>query len=461
MDRSELFAYVKSESINNLVCAGSIKSREDIELMKEQGYSIAFTAEELQDTFPKLNSNLIYYNNGIHQTFYFDKENLILFPLELYGEKTLKPYSEFEDEVVGRAEQLMVDVGNCNYFSSLLVLGDRMRMEMLNLMIEQDRCDNLYELFTNFYQTSDYGCSVITDNSMRKLMSMKSPKEVEHTKALLKTFPNKVTVYRGEGDRSSSWKDSMSWTTDINVANFFASRMTSKNAVIHIAEVDKKDIAEYFEYENECIILPENIRYLQSIELKGTDFIEDMLPKVSEKYQFYRDMALDLMDFEIDDNEHGRLHTFRVLMNVLMISEMKDLPESDRNILATAAIFHDTMRTDNGDDTKHGEASAEYYAEFAEYNPEYEEYCETVYQLIKYHCLPDEEGYEAIPKEEQHLFDIFKDADALDRVRFGIKDLDINQLRTDEAKSLTMVSNIMLQAIRIPEPELEQGMEMT
>ena len=461
MDRSELIAYVKSESINNLVCAGSIQNWEEIERMKKQGYSIAFTANEWENNFPKLNPDFIYYNNGIHQTFYFDKENLILFPIELYGAEALKPYDELQNVVVERAEKIKGNVEKGDYASSLLVLGDRMRMEMLNLMIDEDRCNNLYELFTNFYQTSDYGCSAIKDHSMRKLMSLKSPKETEHTKEMLKDFPATVTVYRGEGDRSAAWQESMSWTTDINIANFFASRMTGHNAVIHIAEVDKMNIAEYFEYENECIILPENIRYLKSIELQGTDFIEDMLPKILNRYQLYRDMALDLLDFRIDDNEHGRLHTFRVLMNALMISEMKDLPESDKNILATAAIFHDTMRDNNGDDRDHGEKSAEYYAKFAASHSEYEEYCETVYQLIKYHCLPYEEGYRAIAKEKHHLFEVFKDADALDRVRFGMRNLDMNQLRTDEAKSLTMVACIMLQAIRIPEPQLESGMEMT
>ena len=460
MDRSELFAYVKSESINNLVCAASIKSREDIELMKEQGYSIAFTAEELKNTFPKLNPDFIYYNNGIHQTFYFDKENLVLFPIELYGDQTLKPYSEFEDEVVGRAEQLMSDVGNCNYFSSLLVLGDRMRMEMLNLLIEQDRCDNLYELFTNFYQTSDYGCSVLTDNSMRKLMSMKSSKETEHTKELLKAFPDKVTVYRGEGDRSSSWKDSMSWTTDINVANFFASRMTSKNAVIHIAEVDKKDIAEYFEYENECIILPENIRIKDQIQVKGIDYIEKMLPEVAEYYHDYNELITDYAEFNMGD-DHGEIHSSRVLLNCLILAKEMKLTNHETDILAIASVFHDTMRDNDGDDTKHGEASAEYYKQFAKDYPALVNYEKVIEQIIKYHCLPDEIGRSEIDKRYQKLFDVFKDADALDRVRFGIRELDINQLRTPEAKSMTMVADIIRQEIKPPEPKLEQGMEMT
>lgn len=460
MNKSELIAYVKSDSIENLVCASGIKTQADIDKMKDDGYSVGFTEDKFKKTFPKLNPEKIYYNKGIHQTFYYDKENLVLFPIDLYGNQTLKPYNEFEDEVIMRAEELEANVKDCNFFSPLLMLGDRMRMEMLNLIVEQGRCNRLYDLFENFYQTSDYGCNLITSDSMKKLLAMKSPEQREHTETLLKSYPDRVIIYRGEGDKSASWKESMSWTTDINVANFFASRFESKNAVIHVAEVEKENISEYFTTEKECIVLPENVHYIKEMKLQGVNLIEEVLPKVTEQYQYYRDLALDYLNFRIDDNEHGRLHTLRVLMNTLIISDMKGLSEEDTNILCTAAIFHDTQRDNNGEDTKHGEASAEYYERFADNYPEYVEFNEITQQIIKYHCLPDEVGHEAIKEENWYLFDIFKDSDALDRVRFGIRDLDLNQLRTDEAKSLTMVSNIMLQGISIPEPNFEQGMDL-
>ena len=75
--------------------------------------------------------------------------------------------------------------------------------------------------------------------------------------------------------------------------------------------------------------------------------------------------------------------------------------------------------------------------------------------------MPDEIGRAEINKRYLKLFDIFKDADALDRVRLGIRDLDINQLRTPEAKSMTMVAEILRQELKLPEQTLGQGMEMT
>ena len=119
------------------------------------------------------------------------------------------------------------------------------------------------------------------------------------------------------------------------------------------------------------------------------------------------------------------------------------------------------MRDNDGNDIKHGEASAKYYAQFAKDHPALVNHEKVIEQIIKYHCLPDEIGRSEINKRYLKLFDIFKDADALDRVRFGIRDLDINQLRTPEAKSMTMVADILRQELKLPDQTLGQGMEMT
>ena len=78
--------------------------------------------------------------------------------------------------------------------------------------------------------------------------------------------------------------------------------------------------------------------------------------------------------------------------------------------------------------------------------------------LIKYHCRSDAEGYAEIgtnpvlnaQKERvTMLYNIFKDADALDRVRLGIRDLDVNQLRCPESHNLTLVARICLEQIKL------------
>lgn len=47
------------------------------------------------------------------------------------------------------------------------------------------------------------------------------------------------------------------------------------------------------------------------------------------------------------------------------------------------------------------------------------------------------------------MYDIFKDADALDRVRFEIQNIDMNQLRTDNAKRMTIVARLALEFLEL------------
>lgn len=460
MNRAELFAFVKSDSMKRLVPASDIKTQEIMEIHNGIEYNIGFTYDELLTVFPETVAKNLYYNNGFDKAFYYDKEKLILFPVHMYGKQALKPFGEFAEEILERASAIEKAMDESDFYPSLMVLNDKMRMEMLNLLIEKGKINDGYSLFRGFYQTSDYGCSELTLDTVRKLKVMKTAEHQKETDAYLKDLPEKVTVYRGEGDRSAEWKNAISWTTDINIANFFASRMVGRNAKIHIAEVDKKDIIDYFENESECIILPENIRIIDRIHIKGLDYIEDMLPKVMEYYHDYRELITDYAEFNME-GEHGEIHSARVLLNCLLLAKEMKLTSHETDILAIASVFHDTMRDNDGDDIKHGEASAKYYAQFAKDHPALVNHEKVIEQIIKYHCLPDEIGRSEIDKRYVKLFDIFKDADALDRVRFGIRDLDVNQLRTPEAKSMTMVADILRQELKLPEQTLGQGMEMT
>ena len=147
------------------------------------------------------------------------------------------------------------------------------------------------------------------------------------------------------------------------------------------------------------------------------------------------------------------MHTARVLLLTQIMAELANLSEIDRTLLAMASVYHDTRRTNDGDDEVHGEDAARYYYrnEMA-HHPIVEFLCE-------YHCLPDGDGLEKIRRDETlqkygaqrvtKLWQIFKDADALDRVRFDIRCLDWNQLRTTAAQELTLVARMCYQQIKL------------
>ena len=106
---------------------------------------------------------------------------------------------------------------------------------------------------------------------------------------------------------------------------------------------------------------------------------------------------------------------------------------------------------DNVDD-KHGLYSYEVYMDtFIDENED-----EVLKFLMEYHCKDDKLAYEYLEKSKISdkentllMYKILKDADALDRVRFGIRDLDINDLRLNESKKLLLVAQQCLNSLKL------------
>ena len=265
-----------------------------------------------------------------------------------------------------------------------------------------------------------------------------------------------MKIYRGENTASTPASAAYSWTTDLNVANFFACRRGFGPASITEAVVAKKDIIEAFfddRDESEVIVNPRNVHILQQIPVHGLDFLTPILPEIAPMFHKYMEQMEDIA-FAQNSSIHGMGHEARVLLLSLTLSHLLDLPSRDRKILATAAIFHDSQRTNDDTDPTHGKSGREYYHNFVSSPDPLVEF------LCEFHCLPDDVAYNEIRnnrKLSKHrsraklLFDIFKDADALDRVRFDIRDLDLNQLRLPISKELTLVARLYLEQVKIPE----------
>ena len=78
--------------------------------------------------------------------------------------------------------------------------------------------------------------------------------------------------------------------------------------------------------------------------------------------------------------------------------------------------------------------------------------------LMTYHCKDDKEAIEYVESTYKtaesretmlRLLYILKDADALDRVRFGIRNLDLNYLRFDFSKKLTLMARLIKENLKI------------
>lgn len=140
---------------------------------------------------------------------------------------------------------------------------------------------------------------------------------------------------------------------------------------------------------------------------------------------------------------HAMPHCERVLLHVLTLAS-KEMPGDTEaaEILAQAAVFHDTRRFDDYIDAGHGARAAVYYEEYCRSHSEMNFHPE-VSMIMRYHDMPDVKGIEAIGRRfgasadrVERLYAIFKDADALDRFRLSDDGLDPKFLRTESSKGM-------------------------
>ena len=174
-----------------------------------------------------------------------------LFSLNIYGDKRLAVNSEsdekFQQRVLGAAEN--ISTGNAPFIRSYLFsLEDSLRVSVLSRYIELSNPDeDLYSLFLDLYRTSDFGFSALKEDDLQKVFAGKSQKQKQDTIKRLSSLPDVVTIYRGEGSKSTPYEKSFSWTTSYKAACFFACRIPSlENSRIITAHVSKCDSIEYF-----------------------------------------------------------------------------------------------------------------------------------------------------------------------------------------------------------------------
>lgn len=152
-------------------------------------------------------------------------------------------------------------------------------------------------------------------------------------------------------------------------------------------------------------------------------------------YHFMEDKVVFSM---ADSQKHTKDHCARVMLYALVIANQLGLSEKDKDALGVAAAFHDSRRQDDWLDVGHGQRAADAYRDFCHLNAL--PFDERAYLVMAFHDLDDEFGKVEIMhrnlKNGVLLYEVFKDADGLDRFRLGPNALDVNMLRTEEAKKL-------------------------
>jgi hypothetical protein len=171
---------------------------------------------------------------------------------------------------------------------------------------------------------------------------------------------------------------------------------------------------------------------------------------IKKPYERWHKFMEEKIEFWLPDSEwHTKAHSARVLLLALLIGHQKGLSDEELDALGMAAIFHDSRRLDDGIDKGHGSRAAEYYKDYCrEQDLHFDAH---TYYITYYHDQDDSLGLAEIAKSPAIsergvlLYQIFKDADALDRFRLGPEALNVDMLRTEEAHGLVDFAKYLLQ----------------
>lgn len=458
MTIGDILVNTNRANLDNLLPLTEVKTKEDFTKFKKKGYAVGMTAGEFQEKYPLLPVENIYASYNILSSLYYcELENPtipIVLNLQIYGDKRLSVANEsdeaFQNRILSTAK--VISAGDTRHIRAYLFsLEDSFRVSVLSQYVKNaEPSPELYDFFMDYYQSTDYGFQNLSEADIRKVLSGKSEEQKKKTAERLRKFPDTVTVYRGEGSKSTPYTQSFSWTVSYKAACFFACRLPSdEDSTIISAEVSKDDIIEFFSERNESevVILPSAVKSVKVDTLYGLKSVEEEVLEIMPLYQAGREEIRHLyaVHGKLDENEsgHDALHTLRVLFNALLLVEMDGimLSEEETQMLMDAAIYHDIGRTNDDVDDSHGKASRDIYA--ADHMTE----IPGTGFLIEYHCLDDavaRRDLEALslPNADRIwlLYTILKDADALDRVRFGMRAVNPKYFRNEMAHKLLPVA---------------------
>ena len=470
MSISQLVFRQNDTKLADLICIKEFQTEDDLKNKlnfepgvitngKGSNYNLFVTEEEFFKRYNHLDVDRenIYYNTNsfMHSNavMYLDMSHFILIDLTNYLLFKTEDEGSFNYSISDTIKELESRYNKKEYISLFLYTPDSFKLEMLEKLISSKETidDELYSAFMEFYVTTDFGFSSISDETINRLLNSKSDKLKAETIEKLSNLPDKIIVYRGQADKSTNYKQAYSWSIDPTVATFFSLRFIEKGGKIVTGVVDKKDIIEYFDNsEQEVLILPNKVNKIKVYDFYSMNSIQDKTEDIFDIFGYYKYILNNELNFTHDDDEHGKLHSLRVLLNALTLGKLQCLDELDLHLLAMASIFHDIGRTNNEIDDLHGLRSREIF-EDSDFTDN-----DIVKFLIEYHCIDDDLAMKALEESNienkvkaKKLFSIFKDADALDRLRFGIRELDFTYLRSKEAIRMMLFAYLSVKSLRL------------
>lgn len=434
MNKEELIYQLKSNSLSDIICANKVKTLEDVNKFTDLGYSVSKfdnLINYLHET--SLDANKFYYQKSLFpQLLYMDMDNFVLLEMNIFvNDGIFQSIYPNMNNIVKHIEYI-ADKG---IKEKLMYVPECYKLEFIMQLLGKIDKKNRYSIFIDTYSSVDFGFNCLKPQEILNIFESKTIEQKQKTINKMKDLPKIVKVYRGIG--SKSLKNGYSYTLNWDIARFFAYRLSSSADCVQILEgyVQKNDIIEYItdRGEEELLILPEKVfnkkvYNYHSFDKHGVDISE---------YNYYKYLLETFLknnnDLKISNSdEHNKNHLLRVLILSQLLAEHYNLEEEYKSILYMAAVFHDIGRDNDLEDVTHGENS---YHLLVEQAPHFQD--SILHYLIKSHCIDDNKILKYKDKYVNLCLKILKDADALDRQRFGLKDLDSSYLRLNFSKKLS------------------------
>lgn len=492
--KNEIFSKLYAQyNLDDFVTMDSVTSPEKKDELQQEGFLVGMTKEDWNSRYPSIPAEKII---CIRSTFfpmelmYYDKSKGILFrAVSPWMEESGFTTPQTEETLLKRIRE-MEAFFNAKEYSKMLISmysegSGNISMRLIeNIYDAVGASPELYKAFIDNYSMCDCGATLIGKRKqmLADLFNAKSAKQKKETAKKLSDLPDDITVYRGEGSKSTKTEQAISWTTDINIAYRFASwRETDGSGRIITGVVKKGDVKEALNdrNESELLIFGDDVS-IESIDLcygmedfrnaLATEFMDKDLGPAGDKY--FGTSIVQMINSELgkiirkQNSDHPTDHTIRVALMASAMYRLDEMEKAESNPnafsrrqikliakyydkLMMSAIWHDAARTHDGVDTTHGEEGYQLWTK------KHKKQDVAMKIIMAGHCLPDEEiirlANEAAPQlssdfEKDLLIRtsfILKDADALDRWRFGTLSgdmVDVRYLRTQTAKMMMPVA---------------------
>lgn len=302
--------------------------------------------------------------------------------------------------------------------------------------------NNIIDDIKKYYQTEN------AEEYLVKFINVAFLAKVSHTATLkTRTFP-------------ASYVDDLMFFNRIKkvVSRYYNYDFKYDEYYYSLFETCDKFIASYYYGDKVGTIfnrlLEDKIKYEGDYDFEK--LIEEIASEnIDSQFDFNDDLLLS------NDSSHSIEHAKKVGILSYILASLKGLSKEEKDLLILVSQYHDIGRVTN-DEKDHSIESVRILkssGKFSNYNLN-----QYLFYLIEAHGFDDELEEEKLNKyniedkeKAKKLLSIFKDADALDRVRFDFRSkmkLNENYLRNPESKRLIKFACALNDAFKVNEREL-------